>query len=84
MLCEPLEVFEGEIAEPLEVLLAQHAPLLLPIFLLVELDVCVGVVQLPVGYVTNDLTPEVVDVFRGGDDLQLVHEIELLLCSLSL
>ena len=79
MLCEPLEVFEGEIAEPLEVLPAQHAALLLPVFLLIELGVYVGVVQLSVGCASDDLTPEVVDVFRGYDDLQLVHELQLLL-----
>ena len=42
VLCKPLEVFEGEIAEPLEVLLAQQAALLLLVFLLVELGISVG------------------------------------------
>ena len=72
MLCEPLEVFECEIAKPLEVILAQHTALMLPVFLLIELGVGVGVVQLPMGCTTNDLTPEVIDVFTGGDDLQLL------------
>ena len=84
MLYKPLQVFEDEISEPLEVLPAQHTALLLSVFLLVELGVRVGVVQLLMDCATKDLTPQVVDVFRSGDDLQLIHELELLLRPLCL
>ena len=78
VLCKPLQVLQAEVAEPLEVLPAQHAALLLPILLLIELGRGVGVVKLLVCCVGDYLTPKVVDFFGGGDDLELVDELELL------
>ena len=80
--CKPLQVLQAEVAEPLEVLPAQHAALLLPVLLLIELGAGVGVVQLPMRCSGDNLTPEVVDFFGGGDDLELVDELQLLLRSL--
>ena len=77
--CKPLQVLQAEVAEPLEVLVAQQAALLLPVLLLVELGAGVRVVQLTMRCFGDNLTPEVVDFFEGGDDLQLVHELQLLL-----
>ena len=37
------------------------------------------VVELPMRCSGDNLTPEVVDFIGGGDDLELVHELELLL-----
>ena len=75
MHCKPLQVLQAEVAEPLEVLAAQHAALLLLVLLLVELGAGVRVVQLPIRCSGDNLTLEVVDFFGGGDDLQLVHEL---------
>ena len=72
---KPLQVLEAEVTEPLEVLAAQHAALLLPVFLLVELGGGAQVVELPMCCARDDLTPEVVDFFGGGDELQLVDEL---------
>ena len=82
MRCKPLQVLQAEVVEPLEVLPAQHAALLLPVLLLVELGAGVGVVQLSMRCSGDNLTPEVVDFFGGVDDLQLVHKLQLLLCPL--
>ena len=79
MLSKPLQVLQAKIAEPLEVLPAQYAALLLPILLLIELGAGVWVVELPMHCSGDYLTPEVVDFFGGGNDLELVHELELLL-----
>ena len=79
VLCKPLQVLQAEVAKPLEVLAAEHAALLLPILLLVELGAGVGVVQLPMRCSGDNLTPEVVDFIRGGDDRELVDELQLLL-----
>ena len=79
MHCKPLQVLQAEVAEPLEVLTAEHAALLLSILLLVELGASVGVVQLPMRYSGDNLTLEVVDFFGGGDDLELVDKLQLLL-----
>ena len=80
VLCKPLQVLQAEVAKPLEVLSAEHAALLLPILLLVELGAGVRVVELSMRYSGDNLTLEVVDFFGGGDDLELVHELQLLLC----
>ena len=80
MLCKPLQVLQAEVAEPLEVLSAEHAALLLPVLLLIELGAGVQVVQLPMRCSGDNLTLEVVDFFGGGDDLELVDELQLLLC----
>ena len=82
MLGKPLQVLQAEVAEPLEVLLAEHAALLLPVLFLVELGRGVRVVELPVHCARDNLTLEVVDFFGGGDDLELVDELQLLLCHL--
>ena len=79
VLCKPLQVLQAEVAEPLEVLPAEHAAFLLPVLLLVELGGGVGVVEFPVHCARDNVTPEVVDFFGGGDDLELVDELELLL-----
>ena len=76
---KPLHVLQAKVAEPLEVLPAQHAALLLPVLLLVELRAGVQVVELPMRCSGDYLSLEVVDFFEGGDDLELVHELELLL-----
>ena len=82
MHCKPLQVLQAEVAEPLEVLTAKHVALVLPVLLLVEFGAGVGVVQLPMRCSRDNLTPEVVDFFGGGDDLELVDELQLLLRSL--
>ena len=70
--CKPLQVLQAEVAEPLQLLAAQQAALLLPVLLLVELGAGVGVVQLTMRCSGDNLTLEVVDFFGGGDDLQLL------------
>ena len=82
MLCKPLQVLQAEVAKPLEVLAAEHAALLLPVLLLVELGAGVGVVELSMHCSGDNLAPEVVDFFGGGDDLELIDELQLLLHSL--
>ena len=86
MLRKPLQVLQAEVTEPLEVLPTEHAALLLPVFLLVELGGGVWVVELLVRCARDNLILEVVDFFGGGDDLELVDKLQLLLrpCPLSL
>ena len=79
MRCKPLQVLQAEVAEPLEVLLAQYAALLLSVLFLVELGANVGVVELSMRYSGDDLAPKVVDFFGGSDDLELVDKLQLLL-----
>ena len=79
MLRKPFQVLQAEVAEPLEILPAKHAALLLLVLLLVELGRGVEVVELPVRCAGDNLTPEVVDFFGGGDDLELVDKLQLFL-----
>ena len=79
MLCKPLQVLQAEDAKPLEVLPAEYAALLLLVLLLVELGGGVQVVELPERCARDNLTPEDVDFFGGGDDLELIDKLELLL-----
>ena len=73
VLGKPLQVLQAE------VLAAQHAALLLPVLLLVELGRGVRVVELPVHCAGDDFTLKVVNFFGGSDDLERVDELQLLL-----
>ena len=79
VLCKPLQVLQAKVAEPLEVLAAEHAALFLPVLLLIELGGDVRVVELSMRCSGDIFTPEVVDFFWGSDDLELVDKLQLLL-----
>jgi hypothetical protein len=84
VLCQPLEVVEGEVPQPLEVLVTQEAALLLPVLLLIKLFTGIRVDELPVSCSRDDFTLEVVNVLWGSDYLQLIGELQFLLCILGL
>ena len=72
VLRKPLQVLQAKVAETLEVFLAEHAALLLPVLFLVELGGGVRVVELPVHCAGDYVTSEVVGFFWGSDDLELL------------